>query len=132
VYVQQLARGQPVALVVGDEDASAGADPDAIRLTQAARHGLDRAVARRDAHDAAAAGHLLGRARAAWQHGRGEVGVEPSILVHQAEAELVEVGRAAPLVGDRLVAVDDVVAVLVDEARQLVLLEHVITLSTTV
>ncbi len=123
--VDEFGRGQPAALVVGDEDVPAGPPADAVRGAETTRD---------VGHLAGPAVHLDGGAAvlrglrvgggATVVDRHGEVQVEEPVPVEQAEGELVEVVAERPG-RHRVVLVDDVVAVDVHQFGQLVFLRHV-------
>ena len=123
---------QPVALVVGLEKLAVDADPHAVRGAQAAgdrfpgpRHGIDLQQRARPA------GHRerrlrtgqVGGAAVAQRHRGGHP--EEAVLVHQVEGELMVVEGRGPTVRHGFILVGNVVAIVVDEAGDLLLLGHV-------
>src|SRR5690606_35247256 len=112
------------ALVVGDIERPARALPDSVRRAQAARHVFNRTVARY-ADDAAAVRWLVRCTRAPRQDRGPQRRVETAVEILEAESELVEVRGHRPVVAHGGVTIGEAVAVVVDELRELLLLQHV-------
>src|SRR5690606_1602843 len=123
--VHDFARGQPIALVVGDEHLAIDAVADSIRRSETACVDLRIAGLRIDSHERSAVGCLRVSGRAAGQYRRAEGRVERAILVEQPEPELVKVVGHAPVVAHELVLIDERVSVAIDELRELLFLHDV-------
>ena len=123
--LDQLGRGQPAALVVHDEQTTAGAPAHAVGGAQAAGDVRDLAGVAVDLEARAGVGaRLRVRGRAAVVDGDRAAHVHVVVVVEQAEGELVEVAAGGPRGDPALLQVPVAVGV-GGELAQLVLLGDV-------
>ncbi len=121
----QLRRRHVRALVVGGEDGPLRAPAEAVRCAQAPGHVRHLAGRLLDLQGGAAVGYVLRvLGRAAGDHRDARADVEVPLLVQQPERELVVVAAERPG-RDLAVLVGDLVAVLVDQRGETVLLGDV-------